>query len=377
MVDNLFKVKQGYTLPSLPANQSLQCVANDFSEFFSSKTLALRNNLQNSGLPLLLQMSVTIDCVQCDVSFTKFSKVSENYVKNIIKQSKPKSCMLDPAPTNVIKQLVDILAGPLTRIINTSLTSGIFPSSLKKGVILPSFKRLELDFNMYSSYRPITNVAFLSKTLERVVSTQMTSYFIDNHLLAKRQSAYRSFYSTETALLRVFNDVLYAIDDHQEIVLVLLDLSSIFDTIDHTLLLERLSYRYGINGTVFEWFKSYLLDRTQSVKVKDALSNDKKLLFGFPQGSVLGPILFSLFFAPMEDVITAHGLSCMIYADDSQPYVILDPKKNRDSMLSKIELCIKDILIWCAKKVLLVILTRLKFSISRLGLPRIMKYPLR
>ncbi|CAB3992083.1 Hypothetical predicted protein [Paramuricea clavata] len=155
--------------------------------------------------------------------------------------------------------------------------------------------------------------------------------------------------STETALLRVFNDVLYAIDDHQEVVLVLLDLSSAFDTIDHTLLLERLSHRYGINGTVLEWFKSYLLDRTQSVKVKDALSNDKKLLFGIPQRSVLGPIFFSLFFAPMEDVITAHGLSCMIYADDSQPYVILDPKKNRDAMLSKIELCIKDILTWCAK----------------------------
>jgi hypothetical protein len=84
---------------------------------------------------------------------------------------------------------------------------------------------------MYSSYRPITNVAFLSKTLERAVSTQMMSYLIDNHLLAKRLSAYRSFYSTETALIRVFNDVLYAIDDHQEVVLVLLDLSSAFNFI--------------------------------------------------------------------------------------------------------------------------------------------------
>jgi hypothetical protein len=104
---------------------------------------------------------------------------------------------------------------------------------------------------MYSSYRPITNVAFLSKTLERAVSTQMMSYLIDNHLLAKRLSAYRSFYSTETALIRVFNDVLYAIDDHQEVVLVLLDLSSAFHTIDHTLLLERLSHRYGINITIY------------------------------------------------------------------------------------------------------------------------------
>ena len=103
------------------------------------------------------------------------------------------------------------------------------------------------------------------QTLERAVATQTINYLIDNHLLAKLQSAYRRFHSTETALLRVFNDILSAIDNKQEVVLVMLDLSASFDTIDHELLLQRLQHRYGICGTALNWFRLHLSNRTQSV----------------------------------------------------------------------------------------------------------------
>ena len=136
-----------------------------------------------------------------------------------------------------------------------------------KGALYPSIKKQNLDNQKLPSYRPITNVAFLSKTLERVAVTQTVNNFAANDLLAKLQSAYRCFHSTETALLCVFNDILCAIDRHQEVVLVLLDLSSAFDTIDHTALLERLRYRYGMSGTVLTWFRSYLTRRTQAVMV--------------------------------------------------------------------------------------------------------------
>ena len=150
-----------------------------------------------------------------------------------------------PAPTNVLKQSIDVLAAPLTAIINASLTSGVFLASLKRGVIYPSIKKPSLDREQLRNYRPITNIAFLSKTLERVAAKQTLNYLTSNGLLSKFQSAYRCFHSTETALIRVFNDILVALDNHQVVVLVLLHLSAAFDTIDHSALLSRLQCRYG------------------------------------------------------------------------------------------------------------------------------------
>ena len=228
VINGLFKVKP---VPPLPSYESPQSLAEDFNDYFSSKIQALRDNLQKSSL-LTMDMHVAIDSSPCRCSFSEFAVVSENYTSDIIEHFKPKSCMLDPAPTQVLilclihlPKSADVLADPLTKLINASLTSGMFPTSLKQGVIHPSIKRQALDRQMFSSYRPITNIAFLSKTLERVAAAQTINYLIANHLLAKLQSAYRRFHSTETALLRVFNDLLCAIEKHQGVVLVLLDLS--------------------------------------------------------------------------------------------------------------------------------------------------------
>ena len=142
----------------------------------------------------------------------------------------------------------------------------------------------------------------------------------------------------------VCNDILQAIDEGQEVVLVLLDLSSAFDTIDNKVLLGRLRIQYGFSGTVLDWFRSYLSNRTQSVKIGKDLSAENEVRYGVSQGSVLGPLLFSLFFAPVEDVIKAHGLDCMMYADDSQLYIVINPCSDRSAFLSKIELCVSDVL---------------------------------
>ena len=211
----------------------------------------------------------------------------------------------------------------------------------------PLIKKQTLDYEEFSSYRPITNIAFLSKTIERAVAAQTLNYLTKNNLLAKFQSAYRQFHSTETALLRVCNDILQAIDEGQEVVLVLLDLSSAFDTIDHKVLLDRLHTRYGFSGSVLDWFRSYLLNHTQSVKIGKDLSAESEVRYGVPQGSVLGSLLFSLFFATVEDVIKAHGLDCMMYADDSQLYIVINPCSDRSAFLSKIKLCVSDIFTCC------------------------------
>ena len=118
---------------------------------------------------------------------------------------------------------------------------------------------------------------------------------------------------------------------------------------DHGALLTRRREGYGFTGKVLSWFESYLTNRVQSVIINGTQSCELPVSFGVPQGSVLGPLLFSLFFAPLEEIIAAHGLNCMIYADDTQLYVSLNPKgRSREYVLSSIELCTKDIMAWCA-----------------------------
>ena len=223
---------------------------------------------------------------------------------------------------------------------------------MKQELVRPSIKKPTLDKETYSSYRPITKTAFVSKLLERVASTQFMSYLAEHELIAKLQSAYRRFHSADTAMVRVLNDILLTIDSRQEAVLVLLDMSSAFDTIDHSLLLQRLGDRYGVGRTALSWFESYLTYRTQSVTVGNATSAPKTLIYGVPQGSVLGPLLFALYFAPLEDIIKAHGLDVMVYADDVQLYISISPINGQSLSSSKIEACVKDILIWCTKNML-------------------------
>ena len=343
LIDDLLTVKSA---PPLPSHDSPQVLANSFADFFDNKIVSLKERLRSSNF-VDNDLSIVINQPSCSSCFNNFSEVTVDQITKLIAKSKPKTSKLDPAPTGLIKQSVNIVAPFVTNIINASLTSGIFPTDLKKGLILPLLKKPSLDREELCNYRPITNLTFLSKLTGRVVASQMLAYLQSNSLLSKFQSAYRPLHSTETAILRVVNDVQSAIDRREEVVLVLLDLSSAFDTIDHEALLTRLHTRYGISGTAIAWFRSYLVDRYQQVVIHGHSSRPVSLQFGVPQGSVLGPLLFALFFAPIEDIILAHGLKVMVYADDTQLYISISSLDDRPSALSLLETCTRDILIWC------------------------------
>src|SRR2546426_1075611 len=135
------------------------------------------------------------------------------------------------------------------------------------------------------------------------------------------QSAYRPFHSTETALLRIYNDILLSIDQQKVSALVLLDLSAAFDTIDHQILLSRLTSNFGITGSAFSLISSYLLNRTQSVTIQSQTSPSSPLLTGVPQGSVLGPLLFCLYTTPLSYIFTNSSVSFHLYPDDTQLYI--------------------------------------------------------
>ena len=165
------------------------------------------------------------------------------------------------------------------------------------------------------------------------------------------QSAYRSLHSTETALLRVQNDLLRAVDESGAAILVLLDLSAAFDTIDHSVLLRALEHQFGFTGRVLTWFASYLCGRVQAIKIGQAISQFIELTFGVPQGSVLGPVLFTLYTSSLGPIIRRHGLCYHLYADDTQLYIAFRIKDNKQGIskeeaIRRVEACAQDIRSW-------------------------------
>ena len=259
--------------------------------------------------------------------------------------SSTKSCALDSFPTWILKRCLDSLLPAITSMVNMSLESGTIPSCLKTAQVCPILKKPKLDKEMVKNYRPVSQLKFIAKLIERCCLKQIQDYMTSNNLYSNAQSAYRPNHSCETALLRVHNDLLQAVDRNQEVILVLLDFSAAFDTIDHEIFLRRLNHRYGIGGTALKWFESYLEERTQSVSVGEAISAPRTLRYGVPQGSVAGAPGFTYYSAPLSDVIKQHGLNHVIYADDTQVYLLFEPG-NRDSKIELLERCIRDIKAW-------------------------------
>ena len=165
-----------------------------------------------------------------------------------------------------------------------------------------------LDAAEACSYRPILNLSVISKMLERLVATRLLAYLDETGLMLSMQSAYRRNHSTETAVLKVLSDILLALDRGDFAALALLDLSTAFDTIDHDTLIHRLLVSYGLHGLALKWFRSYLQGRVQHVRFAATKSSVSTVLFGVPQGSVLGPILFLLYTADLFHLVNSHGL---------------------------------------------------------------------
>ena len=326
----------------LPESPSLQQLANDFGDFFCQKIELIRNSFDD-----VIQPEDT-DCTASQVpKLSEFEPVTEEDIRKIITLAPTKSCDIDPLPTKLLKECLEELCPVITKIINLSLSMGIFPTQFKSAILTPLLKKLGLEL-IFKNYRPVSNLAFISKLDERVVAKQLVSHMITNNQYDPLQSAYRNHHSTETAILKVHNDILESMDKRNVVFLVLLDLSAAFDTVDHNILLNRLKYRIGVDGTVLKWMESYLSDRSQSVQIKDVRSDSKTLKWGVPQGSVLGPILFSIYTSPLGDIVKKHGLEYHLYADDTQLYLAFNPndKQSEEEALSKLELCVKDIRVW-------------------------------
>ena len=289
-----------------------------------------------------------------------FRTVSEEEVKKLILKQPNKQSELDPLPTWLIKIYVDDLVPVITRIMNLSLSESIFPCSFKQSIVKPILKKHNLDSNCPDNYRPITNLSSLSKLLERIVCDQISKFLNTTPLLAKNQSAYRQFHSTETLLMRTVSDLISHIGDGELTLVSFLDMSAAFDTVDHGILLTKLEHEFGIKDNVLMWIASYLSNREYEVKFNNTISNKRSTLYGVPQGSVLGPFLFNLYTNQLESVIQHLGFSTYCYADDRILFKSCFPG-SENSLKQDVVSCIMEVSSWMSNNMLKINPTKTEF----------------
>ena len=326
----------------LPDSHNDLDLAETFHQFFIDNILNIRRAIDLRAEPNTFDRQPSDVGLHQHAQLCGFTLAETADTRRIVLQSSAKFCDLDPMPMSLLKGNIDLLAPILTDIINTSLATGVVPVDMKHALETPILKKRGLDVNSLAS--PISNLNLVSKTLEHYVANELRRYIDTNGFNDPFQSAYRPRHSTETALVRIHEDMTQAIDSRRGVLLVLLDLSAAFDTLDHSILLLRLR-DIGLTQTVFTWFKSYLAGRTNAIKIREATSAPRLIHHGVPQGSVLGPMLFSMYILPIADIFERHQIRYHIYADDTRLHAECPPLNQADA-LRKIDECVRDIRRW-------------------------------
>ena len=329
---------------SLPDAHSDLQLANQFSDFFALKVhniqQELRSETESQQLP-----SVYDDTFDHSQRLSEFATTTEDELLEILNGMPNKHCLLDPVPTWFLKKIISVTLPFINNLIFSSLSSATMPYLLKTAHVRPILKNRNLDRNDLQSYRPVSNLPFLGKVLEKVVSKRVQQFVDDNNLLDINQSAYRKYHSTETTMLKIHNDILNHLDQGCCVVLVSLDISAAFDTVNHSQLVKCFEQNFGICGDALQWLISYLSDRQQQVIINGTTSNLKHLNCGFPQGAVLAGIFYNMFTASLGKVVSKHEASHKGYADDNNWYMAFITS-NIESKLQSLSICLDESKAW-------------------------------
>ena len=292
-----------------------------------------------------------------DTQFS-FTPISENETLKIIKNLKNKcSYGVDGISNVLLKSISNEIVKPLTLIINQSLETGIFPNAFKTSKVVPIYKKG--DKANLSNYRPISILPTISKIFERVIHIQLYDYFCKNNLLCEQQYWFRSKHSTELATIKLVDYLLKNMDDNHIPGAIYLDLSKACDTLNFDILLSKLKF-YGVVGTPLKLLDNYLRNRQQFVEFKNKNSDLQEILTGIPQGSILGPLFFSIY---INDLIkSTDKFKYLMYADNTTLYFNLEDFDSV-TMNDDINSCLDKINVWLKLNKLTVNVSKTKFMI--------------
>lgn len=339
MVNSVMDRKQSKPLPDHTTD--LKELATEFNSFFSHKISNIRSSMKNVPPPDVQdipQMRLLHD----------FKPTDADEIKDIIAESGFKCSPADVLPLKLLKEHFGLMLPVLVDLVNISLKTGSM-DGVKLAEIIPLLKGDSLDPNILKNFRPVSNLLFLGKLIERVVLRRFNEHMSKNNLHVPEQSAYKKCHSTETILVRIWNDLLIASEEKSATVVMMLDLSAAFDTVDHGLLLKILRNEIGIRGRALQWFESFLRGRAQRIRLGEHTSDEIIIQFGVPQGSVLGPVLFNVYIRSIYRFVKSLGFIIHGYADDHQIMKKLKPSSQVSILVDDLARCFNGIKHWMAQ----------------------------
>ena len=338
-VNKLLDNRPEVVLPESNGNEEL---ANDFMKFFVDKIKKLREQFDAETDVLNL-----VSTANLHQNLSEFEPATIDEIVQIAHSHGIKCSVEDPAPQQILNDNVEFFAPVWTELVNISLSQGSM-ECLKSAVLQPLIKDLDelVDRDNFKNYRPISNLVFIGKLIERIVAIRLDKHMTENDLHIKSQYGYKKGHSTETLLLNILDHLYNACDQQMASILMLLDLSAAFDTVDQEKLLKILQLEIGIDGTALKWFSSFLKGRSQRVKIGESYSYAVLLEFGVAQGSVLAPPLFGIYIRSLCKHIEPTSFLPYGFADDHQLWKTFLPLLQINALGNDLRNCFDTISKW-------------------------------